>query len=495
MNSMQQPVAWGPDDSPRMAHNTSKIVIGFYGWHGVTIPERGRSARRALVDPLTADVLLALSHRAEGDCRSVAACLLEHRLAGLLPVARLVLERQPSISELYAELTALPHWPQILRAFNHTRHSWRPFNFLTFNNRTFLNKRSPRYVTCVANPRWVSGSLTSPYPSRRAQGVHSPIVCDGLKESGNTIFAPIIGPTHYHTLWQLHALDRWWHLLRKHEASRGQLYERVIVSRLDFVWMGEHPSLSLLEPAACAWVPAAENYGGLSDRHAVLSRRHADAYLSRWQAITSGRIMAEHPALRTGSVFAITGERALAAHLRAANVPVCRYAPTAHLACCAANVAVSAAGNQSRPCQNGRCSRLPLRGGATNSALSATHGDESYRSLRAGLTVTHGKYFGELRASFLHGLALRLPGAQWGPVPSPVPVPAPAPAPAPGRVRVRVEVRAAGGGHNADELHPTSLSIGLGILSPTRHARAFNRTAGAALRGKMPASGVMVWWV
>jgi len=304
----------------------------------------------------------------------------------------------------------------------------------------------------------------------------------------------------YHTLWQLHGLNRLWHLLVAHEQSahRGRRYARVVVSRLDYVWLGAHPPLALLMPAECAWVPKAENYGGVSDRHAVLSRAHADVYLSRWQSIMSGAILHEHPALRAGKVAAITGERSLAAHLRAARVPLCRFAPTAHLACCGE----AAFGNGSEPtgtkrCQNGRCSRLPLRG-ASASAASATGTERAYAALRDALRVTHGKYLGELRASFLHGLALRLPGSRWV-------VRAEGYQARSGELEgrssvVRAEAVAAAVSPTIEEaadeelLMPHSMHVDVVVSAPRRHALAFNRTVTAALRGKLPKSGWLLTW-
>ena len=78
------------------------------------------------------------------------------------------------------------------------------------------------------------------------------------------MFAPVLGPSKYNVLWQLHALDRAQRLLENHEAHRRAMYERVVVTRLDFVWLSAHPPLRYLS-ADCAWVPRAEDYGGLNE--------------------------------------------------------------------------------------------------------------------------------------------------------------------------------------------------------------------------------------
>jgi hypothetical protein len=48
-------------------------------------------------------------------------------------------------------------------------------------------------------------------------------------------------------------------------------YDRFVISRSDFVWLCPHPPLSLLDREAI-WVPDGEYWGGLPDRHLVVSR-------------------------------------------------------------------------------------------------------------------------------------------------------------------------------------------------------------------------------
>jgi len=53
-------------------------------------------------------------------------------------------------------------------------------------------------------------------------------------------------------------------------------YGRIVHTRLDLQWLRPHPPLRLLA-ASQAWVPSGEDYyGGLNDRHAVLSRTQAE---------------------------------------------------------------------------------------------------------------------------------------------------------------------------------------------------------------------------
>ena len=48
-------------------------------------------------------------------------------------------------------------------------------------------------------------------------------------------------------------------------------YDRFVITRSDFVWLCPHPPLSVLERSAI-WVPDGEHYGGINDRHVVVSR-------------------------------------------------------------------------------------------------------------------------------------------------------------------------------------------------------------------------------
>lgn len=48
-------------------------------------------------------------------------------------------------------------------------------------------------------------------------------------------------------------------------------YDRFVITRSDFVWLCPHPPLSVLDRAAI-WVPNGEFYGGVPDRHLVVSR-------------------------------------------------------------------------------------------------------------------------------------------------------------------------------------------------------------------------------
>jgi len=48
-------------------------------------------------------------------------------------------------------------------------------------------------------------------------------------------------------------------------------YDRFVITRSDFVWLCPHPPLSILDRGAI-WFPNGEHYGGLNDRHLIVSR-------------------------------------------------------------------------------------------------------------------------------------------------------------------------------------------------------------------------------
>ena len=64
---------------------------------------------------------------------------------------------------------------------------------------------------------------------------------------------------------------RWLLLSNLQQDDILNRYDRFVITRSDFVWLGPHPPLSVLDRSAI-WVPSGEDYGGLNDRHMVASR-------------------------------------------------------------------------------------------------------------------------------------------------------------------------------------------------------------------------------
>jgi hypothetical protein len=71
-----------------------------------------------------------------------------------------------------------------------------------------------------------------------------------------------------------------WHL-RNFIIQEGlhERYERFIVTRSDFLYTAPHPCIEALDPAMI-WIPDGEDWGGLADRHMVVSGDHVAESLS-----------------------------------------------------------------------------------------------------------------------------------------------------------------------------------------------------------------------
>jgi hypothetical protein len=72
---------------------------------------------------------------------------------------------------------------------------------------------------------------------------------------------------------------RWLLLKNLRETGALEKYDRFIITRSDYMWPFKHTSLDLLSPTH-VWVPDGESYGGITDRHTVLSRYNVEEYLN-----------------------------------------------------------------------------------------------------------------------------------------------------------------------------------------------------------------------
>lgn len=77
---------------------------------------------------------------------------------------------------------------------------------------------------------------------------------------------------------------RWFlaHMLQKHNLVKQ--YDRFIITRSDFLYTIPHPSMDALN-SNFIWIPDGERYGGVTDRHVVLSREYVLPYLGILQSI------------------------------------------------------------------------------------------------------------------------------------------------------------------------------------------------------------------
>ena len=81
----------------------------------------------------------------------------------------------------------------------------------------------------------------------------------------------IKSPDPQRTASSIQTFCRWLLLKGLQEDGLLDRYDRFVITRSDLVWLCPHPPLSILDRDAI-WVPDGENYGGLVDRHLVVSR-------------------------------------------------------------------------------------------------------------------------------------------------------------------------------------------------------------------------------
>jgi hypothetical protein len=392
-----------------------RCAVCFSGWVGVAAANGGALLVENLIKPLQAETLLALTHHPSDNCDSIRSCRVAERFPALLPYAAATIAPMLPMRRLIELMEALPHWPAITRAYS---------------------QRGSR-VNCVP-----ALNLTGALPG--TIGGPSSYTCHGIY-LGNTIFAPVLGSAKLHVLRQLHDIRRCLGLLGEHETAVGAAYDRVVHTRLEYIWLRPHPPLALLSPQA-VWVPSGEDYyGGVNDRHAVLSRAAAEVYMRRWDMITDGTIMRIDSQLRVGKVtngLALQDENLVGALLRYFHLPLRRFPGVAYLGCCNHSVDSEATTSTrqrglKRRCFSKACvvrklptdaaaaatcsaadgsyaGALPWTGGVN--ATGGASGVAMVRAAREAVTsgvIQLGKYRSEVEIAVQHALALGLPGAEY----------------------------------------------------------------------------------
>ena len=215
--------------------------------------------------------------------------------------------------------------------------------------------------------------------------------------NGVTIFAPVLGNHNVSVLRELSDYSRSLALCEEHERARGRQYERLVFSRLEFVWLAPHPPLALM-PAReslpphrpIVWVPSGQNIVGVNDRHAVVPRASADVYFRRWELLHSPNLEALVPlaALRHGGP-----EDFLDGVLVASKVAIGLFPATALLACC------RGVGR----CFASDCSAMPRVGSARAPPWATVP--------PGGAGAVEGKYPTEVRDAVYHWRFLQCAGA------------------------------------------------------------------------------------
>lgn len=394
--------ARAPADSAGGAAQAERAGVCLSGWMGVSVEAGGASIRTKLLEPLGAELLLALTHHARDGCTSVEACGVAARLHALEPFAAIDLQPMLKLEQLVATLEALPHWERVLRAHN-----------------------TGRRVSCERVAGWRNSSDGAPY---RCVGIYM----------GNTYLAPVLGSARLNVLRQLHDIRRCLALVESRELAAGRRYSRLVHSRLETVWLRPHPPLELLERAA-VWIPSGEDYyGGWNDRHAVLSREAAEIYMRRWDFIVGGEVLWIDPQMRRAVVddgLRTQDENLVRNVLEHFHLgPARRFPAVQYLGCCVASTAPDAwAGRRasrsptacfSRACVERAIPSDDVTAAVSAAAAAATAGKHpaaapavaapSDAAIVGQPTLPiRGKYRSEVEQAVHHALALALPGARY----------------------------------------------------------------------------------
>ena len=233
----------------------ARVGVCIGGWIGTMkggVQDGGASIQRHLLGPLgNADLLLALRYEGAGDCPTnsradeaasqaplaesvdlngplASACLrtVRRSLPKLLgTIRRLRLEPSPTLEELVTKLEALPHWPQIVRAFNS-------------GLREPGNKNIHPKV-CTRVDVW-RDKRRSPYQCTNVWGSYlSPVFASNPSSYG-------------HNLIVLRDVSASLGVLAAAERASGLRYTHVVSTRLDLQWHAPHPPIGLFDPRAVA---------------------------------------------------------------------------------------------------------------------------------------------------------------------------------------------------------------------------------------------------
>ena len=104
---------------------------------------------------------------------------------------------------------------------------------------------------------------------------------------------PFLGGRGGHNAFLLQDLWRCLSLVRSAEAMRGAAFRYVGFARFDMHWLALPPSLAQFEAVDphAIWILDGMDWSGINDRFALVPRRWADAYFSRWPLILNGTLL------------------------------------------------------------------------------------------------------------------------------------------------------------------------------------------------------------
>jgi len=94
---------------------------------------------------------------------------------------------------------------------------------------------------------------------------------------------------------------RWFLLKNLIDNDLIEKYDRFIITRSDFIYQLPHPKLHLMEKKHI-WIPNGEQYGGYTDRHAILAKDNI-AFMRSGIAVNDFKILTDGTTFKKRTIF------------------------------------------------------------------------------------------------------------------------------------------------------------------------------------------------
>lgn len=112
---------------------------------------------------------------------------------------------------------------------------------------------------------------------------------------------------------------RWFLLKKLKETNIINKYDRFIITRSDYIWRLEHPSISLLSNDKI-WVPNCETYEGITDRHTVIPQKYMEQYCNILTAMLDKRTDYFNKMIKISHICSFNLEKLILFHLNECNI-------------------------------------------------------------------------------------------------------------------------------------------------------------------------------
>ena len=239
ISRLDMPIDTNTVQSPRLRSKISKVAVE-------ALHEKGSRNNASSPEYLTE--MTRLSHRSFV-VEKVLICLLAKTRAHQLTFPNFKRQVLDELNgDLALALTIDEQYDYANPFWQHAKYRWTAPDFSDYGEALDLAQRWLCQQHNIPAPDWRSmlrlggiwqGGIRSPNPQPSATSIL--FFCRWLL---------------LHNLQQDGVLDR---------------YDRFVITRSDFVWLCPHPPLSVLDRGAI-WFPNGEHWGGLNDRHIVVSR-------------------------------------------------------------------------------------------------------------------------------------------------------------------------------------------------------------------------------